>query len=262
MASGDRPVALITGGGTGVGAACALQLAGRGYDVVVNYSRSAGDAEKVASEAAGLGVDAVALRGSVAEDADCRRMVEETMARFGRLDVLVNSAGTTQFVALHELDAQNAADFQRIYAVNVVGTYQMARAAEPHLRRSGRGAVVNISSIAALTGNGSSIAYIASKGALNTLTLTLARLLSPEVRVNAVLPGLIDTRWFVEGIGAESFSAVKQSFVSASALEEVCSADDVADAVTFLVCDARMITGQLLPVEAGFLLGRPPKVSR
>lgn len=257
-----RPVVLVTGGGTGVGAAAAVQLAGRGYQVVVNYSRSKAEAEETAGRARAKGGEAIALQGSVAEDADCRRMVEETVDRFGRLDAIVNSAGATQFVPIHELDKQNAEDFQRVYGVNVIGAYQMVRAAEPHLRKSGKGAVVNISSIAGLNGNGSSIAYVASKGALNTLTLTLARLLSPEVRVNCVLPGLIDTRWLPAGLGDDTFQAVKANFAAASALGEVCSADDIADAVAFLVADAHKMTGQLVTVDAGFMLGRPARVSK
>ena len=258
----ERPVALVTGGGTGVGAAAVIQLAKRGYNVAVNYSRSKAEAEETAAAAVANGVEAIALQGSVAEDADCRRMVDEIVGRFGRLDAVVNSAGATQFVPIHELDKQNAEDFQRVYGVNVVGTYQMVRAAAPHLRKSDNGAVVNISSIAGTNGNGSSIAYVASKGALNTLTLTLARLLSPEVRVNCVLPGLIDTRWLPAGLGDDTFQTVKENFANASALGDVCSADDIADAVTFLVADARKMTGQLVTVDAGFLLGRPARVSK
>ncbi len=258
----DRPVALVTGGGTGVGAAAVIQLAQRGYDVAVNYSRSRAEAEETASAAAKHGAGAIALQGNVAEDADCRRMVDQAVERFGRLDAVVNSAGATQFVPIHELDKQNAEDFQRVYGVNVIGAYQMARAAAPHLKRSDRGAVVNVSSIAGVNGNGSSIAYVASKGALNTLTLTLARLLSPEVRVNCVLPGLIDTRWLPAGLGEETFATVKQNFAAMSALNDVCSADDIADAITFLVADARKMTGQLLTVDAGFVLGRPARVSK
>lgn len=258
----DRPVALVTGGGTGVGAATARQLARRGYNVAVNYSRSAAEAEETAAGLLSDGVDAAAFRGDVAVDADCRNLVGQTVERWGRLDVLVNSAGTTQFTPLADLENQNAEDLHRVFGVNVVGAYQMARAAAGQLRRSGRAAVVNVSSIAGLTGNGSSIAYVVSKGALNTLTLTLARLLSPEVRVNAVLPGLIDTRWLVAGLGEATFATVKDSFAQSSALEDVCTADDVADVVTFLAIDAAKMTGQLVTVDAGFLLGRLTKVSR
>lgn len=258
----DRPVVLVTGGGTGVGAAAALQLAGRGYDVAVNYSRSKAEAEETAAAAAANGVRATALQGNVAEDADCRRMVKEVIEQFGRLDAVVNSAGATQFVPIHELDKQNAEDFQRVYGVNVIGTYQMARAAAPYLKKSDCGAVVNVSSIAGVNGNGSSIAYVASKGALNTLTLTLARLLSPQVRVNCVLPGLIDTRWLPSGLGDEAYAKVKAGFADNSALQTVCDADDIAVAVKFLIVDALKVTGQLLPVESGFLLGRPTLVRK
>ncbi|GGC82281.1 SDR family NAD(P)-dependent oxidoreductase [Chelatococcus reniformis] len=258
----ERPVVLVTGGGTGVGAAAVIQLAKRGYNAVVNYSRSRAEAEATAGVAAGHGADAIALQGNVAENADCCRIVEATVERFGRLDAVVNSAGATQFVPIHELGKQNAEDFQRVYGVNVIGTYQMVRAAAPYLKQSGSGAIVNISSIAGTNGNGSSIAYVASKGALNTLTLTLARLLSPEVRVNCVLPGLIDTRWLPDGLGVETFETVKRNFASMSALDDVCSAEDIADAVTFLVADALKMTGQFLTVDAGFVLGRPARVSK
>lgn len=262
VAKSERPVALVTGGGTGVGAAVVGQLARRGYNVVVNYSRSRSEAEQTAAQAAGDGIEAVPLQGNVAEDGDCRSMVARIIDRFGRLDAVVNSAATTQFVPIHELDKQNADDFHRVFGVNVVGAYQVVRAAAPHLKQSGRGAVVNISSIAGLNGNGSSIAYVTSKAALNILTMTLARLLAPEVRVNCVLPGLIDTRWLPAGLGAETFETVKQNFANASALNDVCSADDIADAVTFLVADALKMTGQLITVDAGFLLGRAPRVSK
>lgn len=261
-AQADSRVALITGGGTGVGAATALQLAGRGYRVAVNYSRSAAESEETAKRCREKGVDAFAIKGDVAQDADCRRMVSEVVNRWGRLDALVNSAATTQFASLADLDAQNAEDFQRVFAVNVIGTYQMARAAAPALRANGAGAVVNVSSIAGVNGNGSSIAYIASKGALNTITLTLARLLSPEVRVNAVLPGLIDTRWLPAGLGEATFATVKENFANASALGSVSSADDIADAIVFLVADGLKMTGQLITVDAGFTLGRPARVSK
>lgn len=258
----DRPVALVTGGGTGVGAASILKLAARGHDVVVNYSRSREEAEDTAEKATALGARALALKGDVAEDAACRDLIDTTIERFGRLDVLVNSAGATQFVPIAELDRQNAEDFQRVYGVNVVGSYQMARAAAPHLAKSARGAVVNVSSIAGVTGNGSSIAYVASKGALNALTLTLARLLAPEIRVNAVLPGLIDTRWLPAGLGEETYAAVKTNFANTAALGDVCTADDIADAVVFLALDAAKMTGQLVNVDAGFMLGRGVRVSK
>lgn len=257
----DAPVALVTGGGTGVGAASARRLAARGYRVAVNYRSSAGEAEAVAAACREAGPEALALRGDVADDAECRAMVAEVVGAWGRLDALICSAGTTQITTLTDLDDQNAADFQKVYATNAVGFYQIARAAAPHLRAT-RGAIVAISSIAGQNGNGSSLAYIASKGALNSLTLALARILAPEVRVNAVLPGLIETGWFDAAMDKEKFCAVRDSFAAASLLETVCTADDVAAAAEYLALDAAKTTGQLMVVDGGFLLGRAVRVSR
>ena len=255
-------VAIVTGGGTGVGAATAITLAGRGYRVLVNYSRSASESEETVARCKALGADAFAVQGDVAEDADCRRVVEAAVARWGRVDALVNSAGITQFVPMSELDRQNAADFQKVYAVNVIGPYQMARAAAPHLRQNGAGAIVNVSSIGSLNGNGSSFSYVASKAALNTLTLSLARTLAPEIRVNAVLPGFIETRWLKNGLGEETYQRVRGDWSNAAALGKVCTAEDVARTIVWLLAEASMVTGQLLTVDGGFLLGRPARVSR
>lgn len=257
-----KPVALITGGGTGVGAATARMLAGRGYAVGLNYSRSAAAAEATAEECRRLGGDAIAIKGDVASDKDCRRMVATVTKTFGDLDLLVNSAGITQITKFSDLGLQNAEDLMRVYSVNVVGAYQMARAAHPHLKASGRGSIVNISSVAGQTGSGSSVAYALSKGALNTLTLTLARLLAPEVRVNAILPGMIDTNWFTgNGVDEDAFDLMKQRFSDASALGTIATAEDIAAAVVHIGVEAAKVTGQFLAVDAGFLLGKPPQAS-
>lgn len=260
--AGGGRVAIVTGGATGVGAATALSLAGRGYRVAVNYSRSAADAEATAHLCREAGRDAVAIRCDVAQDADCRAMVADVAGRWGRIDALVNNAGATQFTRLGNFDDQNAEDFQRVYAVNVIGAYQMARAAAPWLTAGDRPVIVNVSSIAGLNGNGSSLAYVTSKGALNTLTMALARVFAPKVRVNAVLPGFIDTRWFTDGVGAETAARVKANFVQAAAMEDFCTAEDIAAGVVFLVDDALKMTGQFLTIDAGFLLGRAAKASR
>ena len=167
--------AVVTGGATGVGAATALELAQRGYRIAIVYSRSKSEADESVAACKAAGADAIALQGDVADDAACRAAVDAAAARFGRVDILVNAAGTTQFVPLGDLDGQKAEDFQKVYAVNVIGPYQMARAAAPHLRASGAGAIVNVSSVGSLNGNGSSYSYVTSKAALNTLTLALAR---------------------------------------------------------------------------------------
>ena len=160
--------AIITGSATGIGAATARALAAAGCRVAVNYTRSRDEAEATAAACRAAGADAITVRADVADDTDCRRLVAETMDAFGRLDVLVNSAGITKFVSGSDLDGLSAEDFQRIYAVNAIGPYQMARAAAPHLKAQGKGAVVNVSSTAGIFGSGSSIAYAMSKAALNT----------------------------------------------------------------------------------------------
>lgn len=256
-------VALITGGGTGVGAATAKLLAGRGWSIVVNYSRSADAAEGAAAACRAMGVEAVAVQADVAKDEDCRRLVATTVETLGGLDLLVNSAGATQITKFSDLAAQNADDMLRVYGVNAVGTYQMGRAAQPHLKASGRGAIVNVSSIAGQTGSGSSIAYVLSKGALNTLTLTFARLFAPDIRVNAVLPGMIDTAWFTgNGVDDDTFALMKQRFSENSALGAVSSPEDIAEAIVYVGVDATKMTGQFLTIDAGFLLGKPPLPSK
>src|SRR5690349_13756592 len=181
MPTSEARVAIVTGGATGVGAAAAVELATRGYRVVINYSRSRTEADATVAQCRSAGADAITLQGDVADDGACRAVIAAAVSQFGRIDVVINSAGTTQFVPLSDLDGQNAEDFHKVYAVNVIGPYQMARAAAPHLRQSGAGAIVNVSSVGSLNGNGSSYSYVTSKAALNTLTLALARNLAPEI---------------------------------------------------------------------------------
>ena len=254
--------AIVTGGATGVGAASAIMLAKRGYDIAIVFSKSAREADNTAALCRNEGVRAIAIQGDVALDSDCRASVDAAMSAFGRIDALVNSAGATQFVPLSDLDGQNADDFQKIYAVNVIGPYQMARAAAPHLRASGHGAIVNVSSVGSLNGNGSSYSYVTSKAALNTLTLALARNLAPEIRVNAVLPGLIETRWLKDGLGNEAYQRVRDGWADAAALGKACAAEDVATSIVWLLDEAALVTGQLLTVDGGYLLGRPTRVAR
>jgi 3-oxoacyl-[acyl-carrier protein] reductase len=258
MTTAQRKVALITGSATGVGAATALMLAQRGYDLVINYSKS--ETEAIASEAAcrAAGADTLRLQADVADDADCRRLVDATVARWGRIDALVNNAGVTTFVGAANWDALDAAAFNRIMGVNVTGTFQMVRACAPHLKAA-RGSVVNVSSIAGALGIGSSVPYVASKGAVNAMTLHLARAMAPEVRVNAVCPGLITTRWFVDGMGMQAFEAIKANYEKTTPLGRPCSAEDVAEAVVWLVTGAATITGELILLDSGMHLGqRPP----
>lgn len=249
-----RKVALVTGAGTGVGAATAVLLASKGYDVLVNYSRSTEEAERSAAACRAAGADALAMQGDVAADADCRALAEAALARWGRIDALVNNAGVSVFGEAAQWPALNAEVFQRVLAVNTLGTFQMVRACVEALKRS-RGCIVNISSVAGALGVGSSMPYIASKGAVNAMTLHLARSLAPAVRVNAVCPGLVTTRWFVRGMGLEGYEAALKSYEAGVPLERACTADDVAEAVAWLVDGARTVTGELLLLDSGMHLG-------
>ncbi len=255
----DKKVALITGSGTGVGAAVALSLAQRGYNVLVNYSKSEREAQ--ASEAAcrTAGADTLLVAGDVADDAACQNMATLATGRWGRIDALVNNAGITSFAGSANWDAVDAETFQKILGVNVVGAFNMVRACTPHLKAA-QGAIVNVSSIAGALGIGSSVAYVASKGALNALTLHLARALAPNIRVNAVCPGLITTRWFTDGIGADNYQKLKAQYEAATPLGKACTAEDVAEAVVWLVDGARTVTGELILLDSGMHLGRAPTV--
>ena len=250
----SRKVAIVTGASTGVGAATALALAGRGYELLVNYSKSVAEAEASAAACRGAGADTLLMRGDVADDADCRAMAQAVVERWGRLDALVNNAGVTSFAGAANWDAIDTETFQRVVGVNALGTLQMIRACAPHLKAA-HGAIVNVSSIAGALGIGSSVAYIASKGAVNAMTLYFARAMAPEVRVNAVCPGLITTRWFVDGVGQEGYDKVKAGYEAVAPLGRACSPEDVAEAVLWLVDGARVVTGELLLLDSGVHLG-------
>ncbi|WP_220347969.1 SDR family NAD(P)-dependent oxidoreductase [Alkalilimnicola ehrlichii] len=209
-------VSIVTGSSSGVGAALALKLADLGSNVVINYSRSEAAALEVAKQCEAKGVETLVVKANVAEDTACREMADAAMEKWGRIDALVNNAGTTKFVDHRDLDGLDAQDFQDIYAVNVIGAYQMTRAVVPHMRTTGRGSIVNVASIAAVTGVGSCVAYTASKGALVTMTLSHARALGPEVRVNAVCPGFIAGEWLKQGLGEETYNA-QLEFLTAAA---------------------------------------------
>jgi 3-oxoacyl-[acyl-carrier protein] reductase len=238
-------VALITGGGTGVGRATVLQLAARGFDVVVNYSRSQSDAESTAAAARELGVRAVTVGCDVSHDADVRAMIARCQSELGRLDVAVNNAAVTQFIDHADLEAMTEEKWDRIFDVNVKGAFFVSRAAMPLLQASGAGAIVNVASVAGLAGAGSSIAYAASKGALITLTKSLARAFAPQVRVNAVCPGVIESRWL------DDHPEMIQAAIKVTPLKRASTTDDIADVITFLACDASMMTGQALTVDGG-----------
>ncbi len=252
----ERRVCMVTGSSSGIGAATVRRYAREGWDVVVNFSREPAPAQAVAAECRALGAQALVVQADVAADADCRRLAAEVEARFGRADVLVNNAGTTKFVAAGHLEGLDAADFQRIYAVNVIGAFQMVRALQPLLQRHPGAGIVNISSVASMMGIGSSLAYMASKGALNALTAGLARALGPAIRVNAIAPGLVETPWLQAGLGAERYAATVQGYKSRAALDAVIAPEDVADAAWWLGAGAAKTTGEVLLLDAGLRLTR------
>lgn len=246
-------VALVTGSssGTGIGAECAKGFAAKGCHVVINYMSNAEGAEATAAACAAHGVEVLTVQGDVSQDADCRHMVQRTIERWGRLDILVNNAATTKPIPQHDLEAQSAEEFQRIYAVNVIGTFQMTRAAVPHLRASGDGAVVNISSIGGLIGDGSSMAYATSKGALNTLTLALARQLAPEIRVNAVCPGGLLGNWTRKIMTEEGYRRRVEETETEYPLKKAVWPVDVARFVLWLAEDAQTVTGEVFRMDSG-----------
>ncbi len=247
--------AIVTGGGTGVGRATALELARLGCSVLVNYSRSKDEAEQTAGEIAALGVKALAVQADVADDDACRGMVATAVKAFGRIDILINNAGTTKFVLAADLDRVTDEDWQRIFAVNVIGPFHCARAVKEPMLACGGGQIINVSSVAGIAGKGSSIPYAASKGALNNLTLALARSLAPKIRVNAVAPGFITGRWLKQGLGP-AYEPMKEMFEQSCPLEKVCDPPDVAAAILSLVTGSSMITGQCLVVDGGMLIGK------
>jgi NAD(P)-dependent dehydrogenase (short-subunit alcohol dehydrogenase family) len=259
----ENAVCIVTGSAVGIGAACAVQLAARGARVVVNYTKSEADARATAAACEGQGPEALVCRANVADDSDCRRLAEAALAKWGRIDALVNNAGITKFAPDHsQLDALQASDFHGIYDVNVVGPYQMIRAVAPAMKAQGKGAIVNVSSIAGIMGIGSSVAYAASKGALNVMTLSLARALAPEIRVNAVCPGFVETRWLKEGLGEPLYTVAKTSYQAAAPLQSVLVPEDVASAVVWLIEGADTVTGELIILDGGVHLGRSPARAR
>src|SRR5947199_2774407 len=250
---------VITGSASGLGAATAAMLAKGGARVVINYSSSQKQAEQMADLCRAAGGEAVVVQGDVSRDDDCKKIVAAA-APWGRLDALINNAGTTKHMAHANLDGLSAEDFQRLFAVNSIGPYQMVRAArallEAGANASGHAsAVVNISSVAGISGVGSSVAYAANKGALNTITYSLARALAPLIRVNTVCPGYMDTPWFTKGRGEAGAKQVRDTVVSKVPLKVASSADDIAELVCFLASPASSnMTGELVRMDAGMHL--------
>ena len=243
-------VAIVTGGGTGIGRAVSLRLAKAGARaVVVNYSSSTDEAQTTAAELVLLGADVLVHKADVSKEPEVKAMVAATVDRYGRLDVLINNAGTTHFIPHPDLDALTEEVWNDIFSVNVKGTFYCCRAAAPALRKA-RGAIVNVASIAGYRGSGSSMVYAISKAGVLQLTRSMAVALAPEVRVNSVSPGLVSSRWFRRRFGEEAADAQESTFAAATPLAAIASPDDVALAImAFVENDA--VTGQDVIVDGG-----------
>jgi 3-oxoacyl-[acyl-carrier protein] reductase len=256
---GDGLCAIVTGSASGLGAATASHLARGGARIVVNYSSSKKEAEQTADVCRAAGAEVVVVQGDVSRDDDCKKIVAAA-APWGRLDALVNNAGTTKHMPHGNLDGLSAEDFQRLFGVNTIGPFQMVRAARGLLEAGAKAseraaAVVNVSSVAGISGIGSSIAYAASKGALNTITYSLARALAPLIRVNTVCPGYIDTPWFTKGRGEEAAKQVRDNVIAKVPLKVASSAEDVAALVCFLAMpQSGNMTGEVVRMDAGLHL--------
>ena len=246
----EGKTAIVTGSAVGVGRATALQLAERGANVVINYSRSEDDAKEAFALVEQAGAKALLVRADVSRDDEVRDMVARTRDVFGSVDVLVNNAATTVFVNFADLEGLAEEDWDRILGVNLKGPFFCARAVAPAMQEAGEGAIVNIASIAGIRAVGSSIAYAASKAGLINMTIALARTLAPEVRVNCVAPGFIDTRWLKEGLG-DFYEPAKRRTAEQTPLGRVSTPEDVAQVVLGFIEGADFVTGQTTIVDGG-----------
>lgn len=253
----EPKVYIVSGSATGIGAATVARLAARGGRVVVNYSRNVTGAEETAERCRELGGQALVVKADISDEDQGRELVHQALDRWGRLDGLVNNAAATAKVDFFDLDGLSPAEFSHVLDVNVIGTFQLTRAALPALRQS-HGAVVNVSSNVAFNGAGSSFAYNASKGAINAMTIALARICAPEVRVNAVCPGVVDTQWMAKALGGPVSGAVREANIAATPLGRIATADDVANAICWLLDDAPLVTGDLLAIDGGVRLAPRP----
>ncbi len=245
-----RPHALVTGSASGIGRACALRLAAAGYDVTINYSRSKDRAEAVLEELHGLGGAHRAVQGDVSDDAAVRALVAAALDGDGKLDALVNNAGTTMDTLPQDLEGIDLDEWDRVMTVNVRGLVQVTRAAAPALRASG-GSIVNVASIVGLRPGAQPLAYAASKAAVVSLTRTLSRVMAPEVRVNAVAPGWIAGEWMERTLG-DRYDDLMARRARQTPLRRNVTLEDVAASVEALVTMHPFVTGEIVVVDGGF----------
>lgn len=243
--------ALVTGGASGIGFATAAMLGRNGCKVAINHLPDDPRGDEAIAQLQALGVDAIAAPGNIGLAGDAERMVCATIDRLGRLDLLVCNAGTPgtkRKIEPHELELITEDLWHTLLEVNLIGVFRGAKAAAPALRAS-RGAIVNTASIAGLGYAGSSLAYAATKAGVVSLTQNLARALGPEVRVNAVAPGAVDSTWMVEWTETQ-----RQASIEGAKLKRRCTTDDIAEVITFLGFGAAMVTGQTIVVDGGLTL--------
>ncbi len=248
-----KPVAIVTGASRGVGRAVAILLAEKGWNLTLTCSSSLEEAQKVAKECNDLGAETLVFTADVSDESKCQETVQKTINKWKRLDTLVNNAGRTVFNAHENLAGLSSEDFVEIYKTNTVGPYMMIKEAEDFLRQSPNASIVNIASIAGVIGVGSSIAYVASKGALVMMTKSLAKALGP-IRINAICPGFIEGEWLKTGLGDETYEATKSFIESSTPLSMVCNPEKVAKGVWFFIEDAVATTGETLILDGGFHL--------
>ena len=237
-------IALITGGGTGIGREIGLAFAREGASIAINYSRSEKEAFSTMQDINDLGVSAITVKADVSQDVQVREMVNKVIKEFGRLDILVNSAGTTTFVEPSDLEGLTEEIWDKALAVNLKGTFFCCRAVASAMKNNEGGSIINISSIAGTTGVGSSMAYSASKAGVICLTKSLARTLAPEIRVNTIAPGFVDTRW------TEDWPEFRKMHEQATPLKRVAIPKDIAESALFLV-HSDFVTGQIIVVDGG-----------
>jgi 3-oxoacyl-[acyl-carrier protein] reductase len=247
----DKPAALVTGAATGIGRSAAVALAKNGFDLVINYSRSEDAAKITAREAGAAGARTLLYRCDVSDDAGVRAMLAATEKEFGRLDVLINNAGTTVDVEPKKLEEMAVDAWNRVFAVNVLGLFLVTRAAAPLLKKSPNGCIVNTCSIAGLRPSAQPLPYAASKAAVANLTKTLANALGPQIRVNAVAPGWIEGEWMKRTL-AENYEGLMARRAKYTPLKRCCTEDDVADSMLSLILHNRFVTGEIIIVDGGF----------
>ncbi|MBV9446423.1 MAG: SDR family oxidoreductase [Streptosporangiaceae bacterium] len=252
MSSSMRPTALVTGASRGIGRSTALALARSGYDVAVNYSSSVAAAEKVAGEVRGLGARVLLCRADVSDEAAVLAMAGQIQSEFGRLDALVNNAGTTIKTPPADLDGLDMGDWDRVFAVNVRGLFQVTRACVPLLQAADNAAVVNLASIAGLRPGPQPFPYAASKAAVANLTKTLAGRLGPDgIRVNAVAPGWMTGEWMEEQLG-ENYDRLMERRGRLTPLRRCVTPDEVAATIVSLLTGNPFVTGEIIVIDGGF----------